>query len=158
MTSPSKRLPPPLPSSRVRRIQVAFGQLYDFLRRRDRRLRRIRFMIGCPEVEKVHRKTFRIFAHQGHYGQSVCVAGDIAYLPTGELYGILAHELGHIMVDILRRYDKHIWNDQDTADLAWYLETHIPILYRGKLRLEFLEDRDIREIRREAREIVRPRR
>ena len=50
----------------------------------------------CKEADKLHRKEWRLFAHQGHRKGKICFAKAAERdLTDEEIAGISAHELGH---------------------------------------------------------------
>lgn len=53
----------------------------------------------CKTAEREHSESSRQYAHVLHVNGSICVANDIWRLSRGNLYGILLHEFGHLIVE-----------------------------------------------------------
>lgn len=52
----------------------------------------------CPTADRDHEKEWRVFAHTGHKEGKVCFAKAAEKdLTDGEIRGISAHEIGHIV-------------------------------------------------------------
>lgn len=51
----------------------------------------------CPVAEHDHKKSKRQYAHALHRPKTICAAADFWGLPLGHLYGVLAHEIGHVL-------------------------------------------------------------
>ena len=52
----------------------------------------------CHVAEKEHKKSFRQFAHTGHYPRVICVCEDMFKLPNNYIAGLIVHECGHIIL------------------------------------------------------------
>jgi len=52
----------------------------------------------CPRADKEHSYSRRQYAHVGHKRGVICVANDFFDLPPAIQMGLIAHEVGHIMV------------------------------------------------------------
>ena len=51
----------------------------------------------CKIADKDHEDEFRVFAHVGCKKDTICVSKYIQSLDDCNIYGILAHEIGHII-------------------------------------------------------------
>jgi len=90
---------------------------------------------SCPVAEQDHRSAFRQFAHVFHDDDpgAICVAAEIGQLDDEYLYGILAHEFGHLIAQ-----EFHEDDSEDGADLAAEEYLGIPIYYRTRYDLEWI--------------------
>lgn len=56
------------------------------------------YVIHCKNADKDHKEYMRQYAHTFHKGNNViCVAREFFDLPDEHYYGLLAHEIGHIL-------------------------------------------------------------
>lgn len=96
----------------------------------------------CPLAESDHAKEERVFAHTLHLPNTVCVCQDIEKLNDDFLYGIMAHEFGHILADVA-------WNDQSEpgADTAAHKFLGTKINYGSPLALEYLSASDVKRVK-----------
>lgn len=53
----------------------------------------------CDEVNKDHKQKCRWYAHTYHYKNTICVAKQWFNLPLKHQMGLLAHEVGHLLVN-----------------------------------------------------------
>jgi hypothetical protein len=51
----------------------------------------------CQTAEKEHRRSERQYAHTFHYDGVICVCKAFWELPDRHLFGVLAHEIGHLL-------------------------------------------------------------
>ncbi len=51
----------------------------------------------CPVANLEHKISKRQYAHTYHYPNVICVAEDFLDLPDEHYYGILYHEIGHLL-------------------------------------------------------------
>ena len=66
----------------------------------------------CAEADREHQKIYRNFAHMDHYPLTICYAKALLDMPDVVQYGILAHEIGHIIQEI-----KELPYDEMAADM-----------------------------------------
>lgn len=52
----------------------------------------------CKEVDKDHERSCRQYAHTYHYKNTICVAKKFYDLPYKNQAGLVAHEIGHLLV------------------------------------------------------------
>ncbi len=52
----------------------------------------------CREVDTDHKRSCRQYAHTYHYKNTICVADAFYDLPVSYQLGLVAHEIGHILV------------------------------------------------------------
>ena len=98
----------------------------------------------CPLAEHHHLKSFRQFAHTldlDYDDRTVCVTAEIGQLPDEFLYGILAHEFGHIIA-------VEIWDDdtEEGADRAVDVFLELDIRYGTPWELEFVDFQDVEKL------------
>lgn len=67
----------------------------------------------CSEVDKEQTLSRRQYAHTNHYDNTICVADAFWDLPMKFQVGLLAHELGHIIM--LEKRQTHYEPDADKA-------------------------------------------
>jgi len=95
----------------------------------------------CKEVDEEHKHSCRQYAHTYHYRNTICVAESFYKLPISYQLGLIAHEVGHILVG--RASHKESQADKEANKFFG-----IKVLYRdskyGK-RLQYL-DKDHRYI------------
>jgi hypothetical protein len=99
---------------------------------------------GDPEAERAHREVaFRHFAYTVQNGDiAVYVSRDIGQLPDRFLYGIMAHEFGHLLAG-------HEWNNwtEAGADEAAYEYLDLVINYGSDLDLQYLTCQEVHEVK-----------
>lgn len=79
------------------RLSSRFGAVLHKAIRTFPWLSRVR-MAYCPQADREHRKSWRQFSHACHQKNVVCWARAAGKeLTDTEIYGIAAHELGHIV-------------------------------------------------------------
>ena|ERR1035437_1406051 len=52
----------------------------------------------CREADKEHAAALRQYAHTFHHPNTICVARAFAELPENIREGLVAHELGHLLL------------------------------------------------------------
>jgi hypothetical protein len=107
---------------------------------------------NCPIADRDHKKSLRQYAHTFHKIGFVCVSKEIWPLPELHLYGILAHEIGHLLAG----QDA----SEEDADAAVEIELGLTIRYAdGKhgRRLQFLDEFDLEKWRQLGFRLARPR-
>lgn len=67
----------------------------------------------CHEADLEHYSALRQYAHTGHFKNTICFAESFIDLPRHHQAGLLAHEIGHIIM-LLKRQD-HYEPDADEA-------------------------------------------
>lgn len=70
----------------------------------------------CRAADREHARRRRAYAHTFHRAGVICVARVFFALPTEHQRGILAHELGHMM---LANRARHTERDADLAASAY---------------------------------------
>lgn len=102
-------------------------------------------IVNCALAEKDHRRSKRQYAHTLHKPNAICVAESFWDLPDSHFYGILAHEIGHVIAA-----KKGLDSEEHEADDAANEEFGILIRYRstehGK-ELEYLTKEDVQRVR-----------
>lgn len=96
----------------------------------------------CRVAEKEHAKSKRQYAHTFHRtGMNqepvICVCQEFWELPPEHFYGLLAHELGHIIAGQNR--------GEAAADIAFYKRYGITVRYKDSLfgkDLQYLDEND----------------
>lgn len=91
----------------------------------------------CKTADKEHDKALRQYAHVGHEPGVICVAKAFHGLPDGHYYGILAHEIGHLIA---------VDDTEEGADKAANYAFGIRIRYRSGRHgehLEYLTQKDV---------------
>ena len=51
----------------------------------------------CPYADYLHRIEKRNYAHTYHYKNIICISKDFLKLPLKHRYGIIYHEIGHLL-------------------------------------------------------------
>ena len=97
---------------------------------------------GCDLAEKDHRESWRVHAHTIHLPNTICVCADIEALPEPHLYGIIAHEFGHLLAD--KQQGEHTESEADRAAERFF---GISIEYRSPQRIQWLSDADIAKVK-----------
>ena len=100
-------------------------------------------IVWCAVAERAHRKSLRQYAHTFHLDSVqddeehvICVCRDFWKLPEGHRWGVLAHEIGHILAGPKA--------GETAADLAFGQAFSIPILYQDSahgIDLQYLDER-----------------
>lgn len=105
---------------------------------------------GDPEAERAHSEEhFRYFGYTSPDNNMVVhVAKDFGSLPDVFLYGIMAHEFGHLLAG-------NLWNDwgEEAADEAVEDILGLGILYGTPLEIQYLTCQDVWTIKSAAPEI-----
>jgi hypothetical protein len=127
------------PSSPVRE---AFEDLSAYVQERVPDLPRIKLEVDCKYAIQDHEEELRVFAHTLHLKDTICVHSDLNKLSDAYIYGILAHEFGHIIADTF-------WDDPDeeAADLAAREFLGLDIFYGSEYDLEYLSSYDIMKVK-----------
>lgn len=86
----------------------------------------------CTLADKDHKKYKRQYAHTYHYKNVICVAKSFFNLPDEHYYGLLAHEIGHILMG----KDEH---EEYEADMAANEYFGITIKYKNSKYGDFLQ-------------------
>ncbi len=99
----------------------------------------------CPSAEKDYVQSIRQYMHTGHYKDTICYARAYWGLPLRHQMGLLAHEIGHILV--LRTKASHYEPNADRAANKFF---GITIRYAQMTPwgedLQFLLPRDITKV------------
>lgn len=149
MSTPSAELQRrPLEDRREMLLAEAFEHLVEYVSKNCLKAPQylpdtIYLNIGCPEAQEEHNESWRQFAHTYHDADDkVCVARELGEQPLSIIFGILCHELGHIMA-------MNAWNDscEENADRASgeFLEMTIHYTEPPKY-LEYLEEEDMKKL------------
>ena len=103
-------------------------------------------ILPCHIADEEHTSSGRQYAHTFHYPNTVCVAHAFWSLPDSHFFGVLAHEIGHIISKggenaadniMLKKYGIRIkYASTDYGDFLQYLtpndiELLLSILYCG---------------------------
>jgi hypothetical protein len=93
--------------------------------------------IGCPLAIVDHAKESRVYAHTGHQYGTICICENLNFLSLPYQYGIMAHEMGHILAEV------H-WNDdtEHGADMASKQFLGLSIQY-GEKNIQYLSQDQI---------------
>lgn len=98
----------------------------------------------CDQANKEHKESLRQYAHTYHKRRGViCVADAFFHLTLNHRMGLLAHEIGHILMGPQ-------YHDEEEADLAFKVKYGIHIYYADSTEgdnLQFLQDSDADLIR-----------
>jgi hypothetical protein len=93
----------------------------------------------CIQADKEHKLNERQYAHVHHVkGNTICVAGAWLRLPLHEQMGLIAHEVGHLLVG-------NIDHTEEEADRTGNKFFKVTILYRNSIfgnHLQYLSKRD----------------
>lgn len=97
---------------------------------------------SCPLAEQDHAESFRQFAHVFHTDNRVCVAWEIGRLPDRFLYGLMAHEFGHVMA-------WGIWQDDSEAGADRAAEDFLglTIRYGTEYDIQFLTCPEVHDVK-----------
>lgn len=124
------------PDRSVGRTWAVYSRVHAFVSSRCPELSSVEFQF-CPEVRKSAADPRRAYAHWGHVKNTICYARQIKNLSKPHAIGVLLHEFGHVGSR----------GGESLADL-WVIEVlGIPIQYRGKLNLEWVDPQDIRRLK-----------
>lgn len=94
--------PPEAVDCLINRLEARFGAVLQKAIRTFPWLSRVRMRL-CPGCDREHETLWRQFAHTGHARNGVCWARAAeTELTDGEMDGIAAHELGHLVAWELR--------------------------------------------------------
>ena len=145
---------PSLPVTRAKhKTQAALKALNLYARARVHGFIPPRLNWRCHIAERDHTLSMRQFAHTNHHPHMICVAANIGRLHDRFLYGVLAHEMGHLLSFML-------WEDftEDGADEAAAEFLGLEIQYQGPLNLEAISCPEIHRIKSylPAEEVIRP--
>jgi hypothetical protein len=112
-----------------KRVQTAFRKIRDLISSKWFPYLSETSLELCKRADTEHRRSDRQYAHVMHINNVICAADAIADLERGNLYGVLLHEFGHLIVE-------HEWGDsvpeseqEDAADGAIFRAFGIPIGY-----------------------------
>lgn len=103
----------------------------------------------CKEVNADHKRSCRQYAHTYHYKNTVCISESFWGLPVSYKLGLIAHEIGHILVGKINHKEQE-------ADKQANRFFGIKVLYRDSVhgkRLQYLNKKDrtvIEEYRRKC--------
>jgi hypothetical protein len=93
----------------------------------------------CKDADREHESSNRQYAHCFHKDGIICVARAFYSLPQRYIYGILLHEVGHILAGR--------GGGEQAANLAAYKYSGVRVRYRARSRygdqLEYVEPADI---------------
>lgn len=81
-----------------KRVWTAFSNLRFLLSAKYPYLSEIE-LAPCKTADWEHSESSRQYAHVLHVDGAICVANDIWRLSRGNLYGVLLHEFGHLIVE-----------------------------------------------------------
>lgn len=95
----------------------------------------------CPVAEEDHVHSFRQFAHVFHMDGFICTSSEIDLLADRHIYGLIAHEFGHVIADGI--WDETEERDADDAVLEVF---GVQIHYGGALNLEYLNKEDLEKL------------
>lgn len=117
------------------RLSRAFCRLRRRVEIRVPELSGMRLRI-CPLADREHEESWRRFAHTLHRYDTICFAAAAeTELTDRELYGILAHEFGHLIADRLNAPAHLDGSDEDAqaeADLAAAVILDVPVRYNER--------------------------
>lgn len=95
----------------------------------------------CELAEKDHRRSKRQYAHTYHHPRTICVCKAFWDLPKELRAGVLAHEIGHLLFDLLGAPDPKDHTER-AADHAIWQQFGIAIDYvddhRHGKRLQYI--------------------
>ena len=87
----------------------------------------------CAKADREHSKIYRHFAHTNHYPYTICYAKALLDMPDVVQYGVLAHEVGHIIQEI-----KELPYDELGADMLINNFANIDIIYVNTVQHAYL--------------------
>lgn len=93
----------------------------------------------CELANREHKESKRQYAHVFHNINTICIAHAMRNLPATHYYGILAHEIGHLISG----------GGERQADRIMYETYGIKIRYKDSKygnRLEYLTKKDIEKL------------
>lgn len=97
----------------------------------------------CKEVDEDNKRSCRQQAHTYHYKNTICVAVPWLFMPLENQLGILAHEVGHLLVDSIN-------HKESEADRLANKFFKIKILYKDYTihctRVQYLSNKDINKV------------
>lgn len=89
----------------------------------------------CSLAESEHKKSLRQYMHAGHHPFTICYAKAFWKLPPMHQFGLLAHEIGHVVLLDLAKIGDHSEPDAD-----WEAEKILGVTVRYKLLSPYGED------------------
>jgi hypothetical protein len=84
--------------------------------------------VGCPDLERVHKKVWRVHAHVFHYDWTICIVEDIELLPDEHKFGIMLHEFGHL------------YGGETDAEADLWVEEALGVVICYRDTLQYVED------------------
>jgi hypothetical protein len=94
---------------------------------------------GCPLARYDNQMKGRTFAHTNHLDDVICVSERLGLLNEPYLYGIIAHEFGHLIA-LHEIGQGH--SEKDADDAVWQ-HTLLKIKYGTPQHIQYLSDEDI---------------
>jgi len=93
----------------------------------------------CKEADKEHNYSCRQYAHTYHYNNIICVAKEWFNLPLKNQMGLIAHEVGHLLVN--KKHHKEQEADRQ-ANKFFGIKVRYKTFRYGR-RLQYLNNRDL---------------
>lgn len=96
----------------------------------------------CSGADREHVESLRQYMHTGHYRDTICYAEAFKKLPQRYQAGLLAHELGHIIM--IEKRQAHFEPDADWAAQRYLKVTvrYFPYTIHGE-DLQYLDKKDL---------------
>jgi len=119
-------------------VQRFLAALREHAAMMDVRIPKIHLKFDCEIAEESYLANQRFVAHAFHQGNTICiVARGVGVLTPHKMYGVIAHEVGHIMSEV----------QDDSAEGAadqWMRERlGIEVYYDSMDSLEFLDEKTL---------------
>jgi hypothetical protein len=99
----------------------------------------------CQKAQQDHNRSKRQYAHVLHKDGVICVCKEFWELPNSHYYGVLAHEVGHLLSDAA---DEE--SDEEQADHHAEQFFGVELHYRsGKWgrKLQYLKEWDVTKVK-----------
>ena len=132
------------PSERV--VVLMFDALRRYVEKKMPELKRkvepMLLWFGCPYAEDDHQRKDRVYAHTNHVDGVICVCESLGKLSGSKIFGILAHEFGHIAAMAIKQDGSEAGADRAARE---YLE--LPIQYtRDSKAIQYLGEEEISKV------------